>query len=187
MTSHTNTNQKGIKMNMTFDGEAVSKMKKSQPKKVVVYYCTKGQYSFKLPKYEIDPFGKVVRNGEGKPKQEYQTDADGNNKVPLFDHFKFSRVPIPNETTGKTDPTFNVGRFVIDPGNPRFQELVDRIEYGRANKYNGILTEAEFRMWRNPKAAKAEDEKNALLTENQNLNEEIERLKSELSRKNGKT
>jgi len=149
------------------------------PKTTVMYYCTKGCFSFDIPAFELDEFDKPILNAEGIPKKAFFTDEKGN-KTPIMDDYKFDRLPIKNEKTGKTDPTMNIGRFIIDPEHPRAGDLVERLEDARKHKMNGILTEEEFKKYTNPLAFQHETEKNALKNEKDALQSENERLKKML-------
>jgi hypothetical protein len=160
-----------------------AKQLKEKVKQVVIYYCTKGQYSFDLHKHEKDAFDKIVKDENGKPKKLFIADTDGNNKREVMEDFKFERLPVKNPKTGKTDATMNIGRFIINPDHPRYQELIDRLEISRKNKYNGILTEDEYKIFVNPIAFQQETEKNALKDQNDDLQSENERLKTLLAEK----
>ena len=168
------------------EGNAVKKEKKAAKKaekiKSVIYYCIKGLYSFVIPEYERDATGEIVIGSNGKPKVLFVTDANGNNRHQVDVLFKFERFPIKDEKTGKTDMLQRVGRFIIEPENPRRDDIINAIEEGRKNKLNGILTEDEYKRHSNAEAFRQEQEKNLLKDKNVELQDENAMLREKLAK-----
>lgn len=157
--------------------------KEAEEQKAVIYYCTRGQNSFDLPKYELDEFGKPITDADGNKKQLFTTDALGNNKTAMNDRFRFERLPIIDGKTGKVDPTKNIGQFIIQPDHPRREELISKLEQSRKNVYNGILTEDEYKKQFNAEAFKFESENRRLNDTIADQQTEIDRLRDLLKQK----
>lgn len=145
-----------------------------------VFYCIKGEYSFTLPEYERDGFGQIIRNDAGQPKQLFEMDANGNNRVPVTRKFKFERVPVKDPKTGKTSALIFLGRFVVSADNDRYDDLIAHLEEARKNAYNGVCTEDEYKAQHNPEAHAAEKVAAAAMAENESLRRANESLAARL-------
>lgn len=159
----------------------VDKTKKNEPevKKPVVYYCTKGQYTFTIPEYERDEFGAVVKK-DGVPKVLYVTDDNGNNRHSVHIHIQFERVPVKDPKTGKTNAMHFLGRLIVQPENERYDDIIAYLEKAKKNAYNGLKTEDEYKEMHNPDAYAFEKRMSMYETENTELKEYNEKLRKKL-------
>jgi hypothetical protein len=169
-------------MNVAPKTTPISQLKPKPVKKAVTYYCTRGQYTFHIPVYERDEIGEILIK-DGKRVQVITMDADGNNRVRVSESVKFDRFPVIDPKTKKTDATMNIGRMIVEPSNPRYEELIEAIEKGRKNLYNAILTEDEYKNFVNPIAFQHEQEKEVLIAKNETIEAENARLKALLEEK----
>ncbi len=146
-----------------------------------VFFCTKGQYSFRIPVYERDGAGDIVMLN-GKKKQLITTDANGNNPVAATETMIFDRFPVIDPKTNKTDATVNVSRFQVDADNPDYDDIVAAIEEGMTMPICGVITKDQYRKQMNHASYVAEEKAKSLEAANKEKDTEISKLKEMLKK-----
>ena len=156
--------------------------KEKEDKKPVVFYCNRGQYTFSLPEYERDEFGKLIVEN-GKKKKLFVTDADGNNRHVVQVSFQFERVPVKDKKTGKTSAMIHLGRFICDPANERYEDLVRYLADAKKNGLSGLMSEDEYKKDYNAEAYAFEKQVATLNSDMDELRKRNEAMEEVLKQK----
>lgn len=129
-----------------------------------------------------------VLDGNGKPI--YETDRYGNNSTLKERKFEFTRCPVINEETGKTDARKHLSTFIIDDSegahlqlsDPDCERVIAILEEKAAKKGNPIVTEEQYNRERNPEAARLVDANRHLQKSLEQIQRENEELKELLGK-----
>lgn len=112
----------------------------------------------------------------------YHTDANGNNKLPDYTEYHFTKISGHKNKDGKIDPNTAFCYFIVDPAvhGSDFQRIVDMLEKNRLNPKNKIYTEDDYFRKRNPEASRIAMEKEEIMEKLSEKDKQIEELKAKL-------
>ena len=154
----------------------IKTLNQPEQKKPVQFFCYQNEYTFPLDKFEMEN-GAFKLDEKGKRIPTMLEDANGNNKRHTHESFSFSRAPVKDPITGKTDPMKPLCTFVCEPDDPRFEEKVAYLTKQSKNAISKVCTEEKYRKERNPEAFSAIQREATLKTRMQELEEELEMYK----------
>lgn len=147
-------------------------------KRTKVYVCTKGEYTFTLPVYELDGFGKEIVDEKGNKKKLY-LEENGVKKA-VETKYVFTRIPVKDEKTGKTNAMIFLAKFILEPENDRYDEIEKLLDNATRNAYSGVMTEDNYKSQSNPEAYASEKQMNLYAGENLELKAHNEKLREAL-------
>lgn len=142
------------------------------------YYCVKGEYTFTLPVFELDEFGNEIVDANGNKKKMF-LEENGVKKAVEIKH-TFTRIPVKDEKTGKTNAMIFLAKYVLEADNPRYEEIEKILDAATRNPYSGVKTEDKYKSEDNPEAFAHEKQMNLYAGENKELKEHNEKLKAAL-------
>jgi hypothetical protein len=131
----------------------------------------------KIPDFH---FMMPVLDADGK--QEYHTDAHGNQKLPTFKEYHFTKVYAQKGTDGKPDPSTAYSFFIASQRvlGDNFQPIVDQLNKDLLNPRYQLYTEDGYFKNRNPEAFRIAKEKSKLEDDVAKKDARIEELEKKL-------